>query len=97
MAVYDSEGRAFVKLKGQGMGSRGDGKLEDWRPAGFLITVLVLHCPRCGRLSCCAVEGAALSLGPRRVLLRADGVSDWPVLRCHLCESADLDLVEDLR
>jgi hypothetical protein len=72
-------------------------ELEDYLPAGFLVTVLVLHCPRCGRLNCYAVEGAALHVGRRRVLLRATGISDWPVLRCHVCESADLNLVEDLR
>jgi hypothetical protein len=79
------------------MGQRVPCELEDCRPAGFTVTLLVLHCPRCGRLSCCAVEGAALRVGKRRVLLKPTGVADWPHLRCHTCESADLHLVEDLR
>jgi hypothetical protein len=72
-------------------------EIVDWRPAGLAVTVLVLHCPRCGRLNCCAVEGAALQAGRRRILLGPEGARDWPLLRCHVCESANLDLVQDLR
>jgi hypothetical protein len=79
------------------MGQRMARELEEGRPAGFCVTLLVLHCPRCGRMNLCALEGAALRVGRRRVLLKATGLSDWPRLRCRGCEGQDLYLVEDLR
>ncbi|MBM4025158.1 MAG: hypothetical protein FJ280_07070 [Planctomycetes bacterium] len=67
-----------------------------WHVAGYAVTVLALVCQDCGRINLCAVEGAAVQSGRRRVLLRPPGPVPWPVLVCARCESRRLLLVEDL-
>jgi hypothetical protein len=70
---------------------------EDWQAVGFPVTVLVVHCPRCGRLSCLALDGALLRSGRRRAFVRATGQAALPELRCRGCESRQLEILEDLR
>jgi len=70
--------------------------IRDFRPAGLAVTLLVVHCPRCSRLSVHAVDGVCLRRGTQRVLLRRDRLADWPAFRCPHCDSADVAWVEDV-
>jgi len=70
--------------------------IRDFRPAGLAVTLLVVHCPRCCRLTAQAVDEVCLRRGTQRVLLRRDRLADWPAFRCQACESEDAHLVEDV-
>ncbi|MBM4028648.1 MAG: hypothetical protein FJ280_25115 [Planctomycetes bacterium] len=67
-----------------------------WQVAGYAVTVLALVCQDCGRLNLCAVEGAGVQSGRRRVLLRPEGAAPWPRFRCRRCESGRLLLLEEV-
>jgi hypothetical protein len=79
------------------MATESSDPVKRFRPVGYPVTLLVLYCARCRRLSTAAVDGACLQRDRQRIVLRDHGVCEWPVLRCPTCESTDLHLVEDLR
>jgi len=73
-----------------------DGPVEI-RSLGFPVTLLIVHCGHCGRLSCFAVDGAWLAVGGRHLFVRGTGESRLPKLACRACNGTEVSVLEDLR